>query len=144
MRLASFLLLTSVLPAAHAADTGAAAAAIRAAAVELIDRTPETQRGRLLQPFSDGARSDWHYTPRSRAGLPFKDMSASQREAGQKLLAAALSDEGLKKVRAVIALEIALRELETFPFSRDPENYAFAIFGTPGAGDPWGWRIEGH
>ena len=28
------------------------------------------------------------------------------------------------EVRAVIALEIALRELETLGFSRDPENYA--------------------
>lgn len=149
MRPPSLLLLAAALPAivpatSRAADTAAAAAAIRAAAVELIDRTPEDQRARLLQPFSDVARSDWHYTPRSRAGVPFKDMSAAQRDAGQKLLAAALSDEGLTKVRAVIALEIALRELETFPFSRDPENYAFAVFGTPDASAPWGWRIEGH
>lgn len=149
MRLASLLVLTCAVPAmlpgaARAADTAAAAAAIGAAAVELIERTPEAQRGRLLQPFADAARSDWHYTPRSRAGLPFREMSAAQREAGQKLLGAALSDEGLRKVRAVIALEIALRELETFPFSRDPENYAFAIFGAPDDSAPWGWRIEGH
>jgi hypothetical protein len=48
------------------------------------------------------------------------------------------------KVRAVIALEIALREIETFGFNRDPENYAFAIHGTPEATGTWGWRIEGH
>jgi hypothetical protein len=149
MRLASLALFIGILPAilpsaAHSYDTAAAAAAIRIAAVALIDKTPEAQRGRLLQPFADDARSDWHYTPRSRAGVPFKEMSAAQREAAQKLLAAALSDDGLKKVRAVIALEIALRELESFPFSRDPEDYAFAIFGAPDATAPWGWRIEGH
>jgi hypothetical protein len=29
----------------------------------------------------------------------------------------------------VMALEIALHELETFGLSRDPENYAFAVYG---------------
>jgi hypothetical protein len=130
--------------AAPAADTSPAAAAMRAAAIALIDATPQPERERLLLPFSDEARSDWHYTPRRRAGIPFKDMSPAQREAGQRLLEAALSDAGMDKVRAVIALEIALRELETFPFSRDPENYAFAVFGAPDAAAPWGWRIEGH
>jgi hypothetical protein len=114
------------------------------AAVALVDAAAPPQRERLLQPFTEAARTDWHYTPRSRTGLPLKEMTPAQRAASQKLLAAALSDEGLKKVQAVIALEIALRELETFPFSRDPENYAFAIFGTPDAQAPWGWRIEGH
>ena len=42
-----------------------------------------------------------------------------------------------------MALEITLRELEAFGLSRDPENYALAIYGEPGAGG-WGWRIEGH
>ena len=57
----------------------------------------------------------------------------------------ALSDTGMTKVRAVMALEIVLREVETFGLSRDPDNYAFALYGKPGPGDaPWGWRVEGH
>lgn len=149
MRLLSFNRLLPVLVAilpgiVHAGDTATAAASIRAAAIRLIDETPESQRARLVHSFTIEARSDWHYTPRSRAGVPFSEMSAAQRAAGQQLLAAALSDAGLGKVRAVIALEIALRELETFSFSRDPENYAFAIYGVPDAKAPWGWRIEGH
>ncbi|MBI5279677.1 MAG: DUF3500 domain-containing protein [Burkholderiales bacterium] len=113
------------------------------AARALAEATPQAQRVQLLQPLTLEARSDWHYTPRSRGGIALKDMGAAQRQASQRLLAAALSEPGLVKVRAVIALEIALREIETFGFSRDPENYAFAIFGSPDAG-PWGWRIEGH
>jgi len=47
-------------------------------------------------------------------------------------------------VRGVMALEIALREIEGSA-RRDPENYAIAIFGEPaGAAQPWGWRLEGH
>lgn len=43
------------------------------AARSLIDVTPAAARGRLLAPFSDDARSDWHYTPRRRAGIAFRD-----------------------------------------------------------------------
>src|SRR6185312_12211047 len=37
-----------------------------------------------------------------------------------------------------------LRRLETFGLSRDQDNYAFTVFGTPGPSAPWGWRAEGH
>ncbi len=113
------------------------------AALRLIDATPAADRTALRLPFTDAARSDWHYTPRSRDGLAWKSMSTAQREASTALLRSALSDSGLAKVRAVMSLEIALRELETFGPTRDPENYAFAIYGEPGAA-AWGWRIEGH
>jgi hypothetical protein len=126
------------------ANTEPVARALREAAHALLAATPGAQRAELLQPFTDAARSNWHYTPRARAGVPLKRMSDAQRAAAQQLLAAALSDQGLETVRAVIALEIALRELESFGSSRDPTNYAFAIYGEPVHDKPWGWRIEGH
>src|SRR5688572_11781275 len=126
---------------ANAASAPSASAAAR----ELIEATPESARGKLMQPFSDAARSDWHYTPRSRAGVPWREMNAAQRGATTRLLRSALTDSGLDKVRAIMALEIALRQLETFGSSRDPENYALAIFGTPSEqAKHWGFRIEGH
>ncbi|HTU57873.1 MAG TPA: DUF3500 domain-containing protein, partial [Polyangiales bacterium] len=125
------------------ADTASVARALREAALALVAATPAAQRAELLQPFGDSARSNWHYTPRTRAGIPLKRMSEAQRTAAQQLLAAALSDHGLTTVRAVIALEIALRELESSA-SRDHTNYAFAIYGEPDPGKPWGWRVEGH
>lgn len=128
---------------AAAIDTQAVATAQRKAANALITATPEAQRAQLLQPFTEDAVSNWHYTPRRRAGVALEQMSAQQREAAQQLLAAALSDQGLDKVRAVIALEIALREIEGSSI-RNPENYAFAIYGTPAENSAWGWRIEGH
>lgn len=70
-------------------------------------------------------------------------MSVAQREATTALLRTALNERGLDKVRAVMALEITMRQLESFGLSRDPENYALAIYGEPGAAG-WGWRIEGH
>jgi hypothetical protein len=126
------------------ADTEPVARNLGEAAHALVAATPAEQRDQLLQPFSDAARSNWHYTPRTRVGIAFKHMNAAQREAAQRLLATALSDHGLDTVRAVMALEIALRELETFGMSRDPSNYAFAIYGEPHPNQAWGWRIEGH
>jgi Protein of unknown function (DUF3500) len=127
------------------ADTELVAHAFRAAASALIAATPAPQRVELLHPLSDSARSNWHYTPRTRVGVPWKGMSSAQRAAAQQLLAAALSDAGLATVRAVMALEVALRELEGSSASlRDPLNYAFAIYGVPGDKLAWGWRIEGH
>jgi len=51
---------------------------------------------------------------------------------------------GYGKATNVIHLEAVLRRLETFGLSRDPENYAFTVFGQPGPSAPWGWRVEGH
>jgi hypothetical protein len=113
------------------------------AAQHLIETTAPAQRGELLLPFTEAARSDWNYTPRRRDGIAWKAMSIAQRDATSALLRTALNERGLDKVHALMALEITLRQLEAFGFSRDPENYALAIYGKPGAGG-WGWRIEGH
>jgi hypothetical protein len=52
---------------------------------------------------------------------------------------------GHAKAVNVIRLEGVLRQLETFgALTRDPDNYAVSVFGTPGAKTPWGWRLEGH
>jgi hypothetical protein len=131
-------LALAVMTAPHAQTPSAIQAAQR-----LLTATPAAQRGELQLPFTDASRSDWHYTPRRRDGVAWKAMSAAQREATTALLRTALNERGLDKVRAVMALEITLRQLETFGLSRDPENYAVAVHGEPGAGG-WGWRIEGH
>ncbi|HVZ36388.1 MAG TPA: DUF3500 domain-containing protein, partial [Polyangiaceae bacterium] len=65
-------------------------------------------------------------------------------------LRSALTDQGTDKVHAIMALEIALRELESSGSRRDPGNYALALFGSPAPADGptqpaiWGFRIEGH
>jgi hypothetical protein len=143
--------LGMVVAAAGGVALAGAPSASRAA-LELQQATPATDRKQLDQPFSDAARSDWHYVPRSRVGVAWRDMNAKQRQATTQLLRSALSDAGVDKVHAVMALEIALRELEGSGSRRDPGNYALALFGVPAPASPavgareqpWGWRIEGH
>lgn len=97
-------------------------------------------------PYDDPARFDWNFTPRKRKGITFKTMSAAQRENAMNMIKLVLSQEGYTKAEQIIDLENVLRVVETRPANdtyRDPENFAFLVFGEPGA-DPWGWRVEGH
>lgn len=121
----------------------AAEAGARAAAEQLVAATPASARAALRLAFDASLRADWHYTPRRRDGLAWKAMSAPQREATLALLRSALTDKGLAKVQAAMALEGVLRELEGGSDWRDPDNYAVALYGQPGDAG-WGWRIEGH
>lgn len=94
--------------------------------------------------FADAWRSDWHYFPRDRKGVRLGDLSKPQRAALDLLLASALSAKGIEKVDGVLALEQVLFDLEGGNAGRDPGNYSVSIFGEPGSGKPWGWKLEGH
>src|SRR5687767_12581173 len=115
-----------------------------AAATAFLGTLDARQRRRAVFALGDAERMNWHYIPRRREGLTFKDMSAPARAAAHDLMKASLSAVGYAKAVNVIQLEEVLRQIEMLGLSRDPENYAFSIFGTPGASTPWGWRLEGH
>lgn len=83
------------------AQTPAQGSSASAAALRLIEATPAGERGDLVYPFSEAARSDWHYTPRRRDGLAWKQMSTAQRAATTALLQPALNERGHDKVRAL-------------------------------------------
>lgn len=117
---------------------------MRSAAQELAGSFTPTQRERLVLPFGDEKRVDWHYTPRSRPGLPFAEMTPAQREGVHALLRTALSAVGHRKLVNIIELELVLREVEITGFFRDPEKYYIVFFGAPDPKRPWGWRFEGH
>lgn len=140
--LAGGLVLPAILAAAEArAQAYVDALADRARAfAAMLD---PMQRRVALYAFDAPARFDWHYVPRSRPGLAFRGMTPEQRRAADGLLRAVLSEEGYRRVEGVrLVLENILRGDSSSGF-RDPENYAFALFGTPGA-YPWGMRFEGH
>ncbi len=119
------------------------AAMVRAANLFLGGLTAE-QRGNAVFTFEDAERLNWHFIPRVRRGLPFKQMTEPQRAAARALLQTGVSHAGLTKVNAIIELELVLRELGGSATQRDPEQYFFSVFGTPSATEPWGWRFEGH
>jgi hypothetical protein len=128
---------------AQVGDDGRAAMA--GAATALLSALGNEGRRRAVFAFADRERLNWGYVPRRRQGLPFKDMGAAGRAAAHELMKASLSVVGYTKATNVMRLEGVLRQLETFGgLMRDPENYSVSVFGAPGAGAPWGWRLEGH
>ncbi len=114
------------------------------AAADWLDSLDDGQRPRALLPFESERRTDWHYVPRPRPGLPLAAMDGAQRAAMWRLVATALSEPGLVQARDIVRLEGILGELTGRPDYRDPENYALILFGVPDPGMPWAWRIEGH
>ncbi|MGE5505781.1 MAG: DUF3500 domain-containing protein, partial [Actinomycetota bacterium] len=107
----------------------------------------DTLDGRRLKsaslPFDSAARFDWHYIPRRRPGLHLRDMDAGQRRAALRLVRTALSEHGYATAQGIMALEEVLKD-EAGGGDYDAGNFALAVFGTPEAGPPWGWRVDGH
>jgi hypothetical protein len=136
----------ALAPAAsvHAQATDAGRQAMAAAAGAFLASLDARQRRRAVFGFGEPERLNWHYVPRRREGLPFKDMAVAARAAAHELMKASLSAVGYAKAVNVIQLEEVLRQIEMLGLSRDPENYAVTVFGTPGDAAPWGWRLEGH
>ena len=119
--------------------------AIAGAAAAFLASLPADGQRQATFSFADKERQNWHYVPRSREGVTFKQMPRAARAAAHELMKVSLSAVGYGKAVNVIRLEEVLRRLETFGgLLRDPENYALTVFGTPGPGAPWGWRLEGH
>ena len=116
------------------------------AAKNFVAALTAEQRAKAVIEFKSDERFNWHYIPRERKGLPFKEMSAAQRELAHGLLLSALSAQGYTKTTNIIfTVEHALRELENQSARRDSGLYFMTVFGDPAAADAtWGWRIEGH
>jgi hypothetical protein len=102
----------------------------------------DEQKARAVLAFETEERRNWHFVPKSRKGLPLKDLTPEQRKLALALLASSLSHRGYEKATGILVLEEVLAELEG-PW-RDVGRYYFTVFGAPGSDQPWGWRVEGH
>ena len=110
----------------------------------LVALSPE-QRAKAMFLFGDDERMNWHFIPKERKGLPFREMMPHQRHLASALLASGLSQVGYSKAVTIMSLEDVLRIMEKDSGERrNPEKYYFSIFGTPSDAGAWGWRVEGH
>ena len=90
------------------------------AATALLDSLDGQQRQRTTLAFDDDEkRTDWHYVPKDRIGLPLKEMSDAQRTLAHQLIAtgwsarsifpspsSAISSKGLRASRSWTAQAI--------------------------------------
>lgn len=118
-----------------------------AAANEFLKTLSAQQKDKVQFSFDADERYNWHYIPKSRKGLPLKELSDPQKKAAMALLHTALSDTAFEKTTSIIKLEAILREVEGRPADddyRDHGKYYFSMFGNPATDSIWGWRLEGH
>jgi hypothetical protein len=141
------LLLTFIAFAFTAVcDAHVAGEEMAAAANKFLDALAPEQRAKATFEFKSDERQDWHFIPKLRKGLSFKEMSSDQRKNAHALLSSGLSAHGYGKATNIISLEPVLKELEgpRGAMVRDGELYYFSIFGKPEPKGTWGWRVEGH
>src|SRR5262249_32247324 len=121
------------------------ASVMRSAAIAFINSLAAEARSKASFSFNDEQRFDWHYIPRARKGVPFKDLDQAQRQLANGLLSSGLNQQGFIKAATIMSLEDGLREIEkgSGP-TRDAELYYFSLFGDPRGEQAWGWRVEGH
>ena len=123
---------------------------LTAAVRSWLDRLDADGLARATFPFDAAERFVWAYTPEPpREGLSLAAMRPEARAAARNVVAAATSGRAAGEIASIIALESVLGELERAAgraswWRRDPERYWFAVFGEPGAGAPWSWRLGGH
>jgi hypothetical protein len=116
----------------------------RAALNFWVSLTPDEQ-AKCGFAFDDKERFNWHFIPRVRKGLTWNDMDSAQKALAHAFLASGLSTRGYQQAETIMSLDQVLKEMENGRGpKRDPGNYAFSVFGTPGPKSTWGWRVEGH
>ncbi|MGH7470239.1 MAG: DUF3500 domain-containing protein [Longimicrobiales bacterium] len=140
----ALVLLLPTLSMMHRVLTSQPNAAMVRAATEFLASLSPEQRAKAVFELADAERLNWHFIPRERRGLPFKEMTEAQRTAARRLLQTGLSQRGYLKANTIMELELVLRELGGDANVRDPERYFFSVFGSPSTSAGWGWRTEGH
>ena len=136
--------LLALGPRLRAEPASSAREAMARSALAFLAALEPGPRAAAVFPFGDDERRNWHYVPRGRKGLPFKDMTPKARGAARDLIQVSLSTVGYAKVMHIFEVEEVLGQLEGGGSFRDPEKYYVSVFGDPGTQAPWGWRIEGH
>ncbi|HKB90018.1 MAG TPA: DUF3500 domain-containing protein, partial [Opitutaceae bacterium] len=118
-------------------------ATMNEAARSFLDTLSDGQRKTVQYKVNDAERETWFFIPRTRAGIPLKQMTEAQRIKALALLKSGLSEHGDAQAEAIIAMENVLFEME-HTTRRDPTLYYLTIFGEPSLDHTWGWRFEGH
>jgi Protein of unknown function (DUF3500) len=103
-------------------------------------------------PFEDSSRREWSNLPLeqvTRKGIPWKDLTDSQRIIIHNLLRTVLSAQGYQKILFIIQYDEATHERLTkiaSPIANryGNQNYWFTIFGNPEPNKIWSWKFEGH
>ena len=156
-------------PAASSRAQADATLRIAASAQAVLAALDEAGRAKVQFPFEGSQKTRWSNLPTpifQRTGLRVGDLTAAQRDAVMKLLAAALSRDGYRKVVDIMRGDEVLRAAQgegrasapnagaggrgpsTGSGQRGPTfgegEYYLAFLGTPSASAAWMLQFGGH
>jgi ADP-ribose pyrophosphatase YjhB (NUDIX family) len=114
------------------------------AARQFLASLDADQRALATFEWDSTQRKDWHFIPKTRKGLPLKDLAQDQQHLAYGLLNTVMSQEGALKALTIMSFERILWELENKAPHRDPAMYHFSFFGAVDSESTWGLSIEGH
>jgi len=150
-------------PAASTRAQADATARIAAAAQAVLTALDEAGRAKLQFPFEGPQKTRWSNLPTpmfQRTGLRMGDITPAQRDAVMKLLAAALSRDGYRKVVDIMRGDEVLRASQGAGRGSAPTGgaggrgrggptfgeaeYYLAFLSAPSAAAPWMLQFGGH
>ena len=79
-----------------------------------------------------------------RHGVCLAELGGDQRAAALGLLRESMSASGYRTARDIMKLNEHALEITGKPDEYGEWYYWVSVFGTPSAGEPWGWQIDGH
>jgi hypothetical protein len=142
------ILLTALL-SVNVAVAQSPTAKIVGAANGFLATLDPAQRQRVVFGFDDQQqRVRWSNLPTpivQRAGLKMGELTAAQRDAVMKLLAATLSQRGYQKIQQIVEADEVLKN--SSPPGRPQfgkDEYYVSFLGNPSEKDPWILQFGGH
>jgi hypothetical protein len=150
---------SAAAPAASPQTASNVTATVTAAADAFLETLNSGERARCVFAFDDRAqKARWSNLPTGifpRGGLRLGDLARPQREAALRILAAALSAEGYRKITDIMNSDEALRTARGggpgapgrgtgggVRFGVD--EYYIALLGAPSTSSPWMIQFGGH
>jgi Protein of unknown function (DUF3500) len=127
-------------------ETTVSLASLVEAARAFLATLAPAQRGAASFAIDDEAWRQWSniHPWLMRHGVCLADLGNDQRAAALALLRESLSGAGYESARDVMRLNEHALEITGKPEEYGEWLYWVSVFGEPGAGEPWGWQIDGH
>ncbi len=135
------------LPDYNPPQQGASALQAFAALQSFSELFNDAQIENFTYPLYGTERRNWSNLPAGyvrRDGMRVGDMSDKQRSALFDILSATLGPSGYERVAQIIAAEALLSGGRNNGFGWHPDNYFFALFGTPSETGQWALQFGGH
>lgn len=125
-------------------STDATATDLVEASQQFLGSLDDDQRALASFEWKSEERKDWHFIPKTRKGLPLKDLAQDQQHLAYALLGQCMSKRGSLESLSIMSFEQILWENENKAPHRDSSMYHFSFFGKVSDNGHWGLSIEGH